>query len=419
MKKLNLLTLSILAGTSSLAMAQGAPSSNVTLYGILDAGITHVTGLPGGSQTMLSTGIMEGSRWGLRGSEDLGGGYRSIFTLEARVQADDGSNIYRPPSGGKLPDRLSTASSLGLPTALQPAVNAVAAQIGTSVGVNLNGAPFDRQAFVGMVTPVGAITAGRQYTPGYLASAAFDVMKTESSLALGQLVAIPASFDIRVNNALQYGIKKDGITATAMYAFGEVAGNNSAGRLWGAMAMYEGDMFSFGGGYNARNNELGQDSLSNAVAGANVKFPFGTFSATYATIKDDNPTGLSGIRSTLIAGGVSSAAATAVQNAFINGFMQDAVLYQIGYRLNTGPHTFTVAYNNMNDKTNFNADRNSYGGAYTYAFSKRTDMSFIVTRFNNKNSSQDAPGGNGYIGGVTASAGTDSTSIAFGMRHRF
>ncbi len=419
MKKLNLLTLSILAGTSSLAMAQGTPVDNVTLYGILDAGITHVSGLPGGSQTQVSSGIMEGSRWGLRGSEDLGGGYRSIFTMEARVEADTGTSSNRPPSAGKLPDRLSSATSLGLPAALQPAVTAVAAQIGTSVGVNLNNAPFDRQIFVGLVTPVGAVTAGRQYTPGYLASAAFDVMKTESSLALGQLVAIPASFDIRVSNALQYGIKKDGLTATAMYALGEVAGNNSAGRLWGVMAMYEAQMFSFGGGYNTRNNELGNKSLTNAIAGANVKLgEFGTLSAVYATIKDDNPTGLSTIGATL-AGTIGATAAAAVQNAYINGFKQDAALYQIGYRYMTGPHTFTVAYNSMNDKRPFNADRNSYGAAYGYAFSKRTDVNVIVTRFNNKNTSQDAPGGNGYIGGVTASAGTDATSLAFGIRHRF
>ena len=54
-----------------------------------------------------------------------------------------------------------------------------------------------------------------------------------------------------------------------------------------------------------------------------------------------------------------------------------------------------------------------------YALSKRTDLNAVLTRFNNKNSSQLAPGGNGFLGGVTASAGTDSTNVAFGIRHRF
>lgn len=36
--------------------------AQVNLYGIVDAGVTHVSGLPGGSKTQLSSGIMEGSR---------------------------------------------------------------------------------------------------------------------------------------------------------------------------------------------------------------------------------------------------------------------------------------------------------------------------------------------------------------------
>ena len=43
----------------------------------------------------------------------------------------------------------------------------------------------------------------------------------------------------------------------------------------------------------------------------------------------------------------------------------------------------------------------------------------VLARFNNSSNAQAAPGGNGYLGGVTATAGTDSTSIAVGMRHRF
>ena len=41
---------------------------------------------------------------------------------------------------------------------------------------------WDRQIYVGLVTPFGAVLAGRQYTPAYELSAAFDVMGTQSSL---------------------------------------------------------------------------------------------------------------------------------------------------------------------------------------------------------------------------------------------
>ena len=71
------------------------------------------------------------------------------------------------------------------------------------------------------------------------------------------------------------------------------------------------------------------------------------------------------------------------------------------------------------DKRAVNADTDSYGATYTYALSKRTNLNAVLTRFNNKGAGQVAPGGNGFLGGVTASAGTDSTNIAFGIRHTF
>ncbi|MDB5851601.1 MAG: porin [Rhodoferax sp.] len=420
MKKMRVISAAVLCCISSFAMAQtAAGNSSVTLYGLVDVGYTHVTGGPGGTQNKITSGNMEGSRFGLRGNEDLGGGYRAIFTLEGRFEADTGGLSNRPDSTGRLPDRLSSATSLGLPAGLQPAVSAVAAQIGSTIGVNLSNNLFDRQAFVGLVTPFGAFTMGRQYTPAYLATANFDVMKTESSLALGQLVAIPSSFDIRVSNSLQYGLQKDGLSATAMYAAGEVAGKATAGRLLGAMVIYKGNGYSFGGGYNTRNNELGEKSLSTAILGASLDAGPGTLYGQYATIKDNHPTGLSTISTSLAANPATAPFATTVQNAFINGFKQDARLFQIGYRITSGVHTVSVAYNNMNDKRPFNADRYSYGAAYSYALSKRTDLNVVLTHLENKNTSQDALGANGFVGGVTSGPGVDSNSMAFSIRHRF
>jgi predicted porin len=87
--------------------------------------------------------------------------------------------------------------------------------------------------------------------------------------------------------------------------------------------------------------------------------------------------------------------------------------------MTTGPNTFYVAYTAANDKRPANADVASYGVAYSYSLSKRTDLNAILTHFDNKNLAQAAPGQAGFLGGVTKSAGTDSTSVAFGIRHRF
>jgi predicted porin len=296
MKKLTLVASAVMGLLSaSAAMAQ----STVTLYGLVDAGYNHVTGLKNGTFNGIASGIMEGSRWGLRGNEDLGGGYKAIFTLESRFEVDTGSMTNRPASGTQLPDRVGNSVSdslagLAIPPALKAGlISGTNTNIATNAfGVNLAGNLFDRQAFAGLITPVGAFTLGRQYTPGYLTTAAFDASGTQSSLAAGQVASLPAAFDIRLSNTLQYGIKTGGVTATLMYGAGEVPGNNSAGRFLGAMAMYTGDGFAVGYGHNEKKNEFGQKSLHNDVFGANVTIGPGTLYGMYATIKDDNPSGL-------------------------------------------------------------------------------------------------------------------------------
>ena len=126
MKKMRALSAAVLGCFSSFCMAQSAAGgSSVTMYGIVDIGIHHVTGASGGSMTSLTSGNMQGSRLGFKGNEDLGGGYRAVFTLESRLEADTGALSNRPISQGRLPDRLSNAGSLGLPAALQPVLEGV------------------------------------------------------------------------------------------------------------------------------------------------------------------------------------------------------------------------------------------------------------------------------------------------------
>lgn len=429
MKKLTLVATAIMGLLStSAAMAQ----STVTVYGIVDGGVNHVTGLRSGAITHIASGIMEGSRFGLRGTEDIGGGYKAIFTLENRFEVDTGAMSNSAASGTQMPDRMSTAAGLGLSTLPIPAastaalISAVNASIGSTIGVNLPGTGtsrlFDRQAFVGLITPVGAFTFGRQYTPGYLVGATFDASQTQSSLAAGQIASFPPAFDIRLSNTLQYGIQTGGLTAALMYGAGEAATatvGNSASRFFGGMVIYKGTGFSVGYGHNQRNNELGQKSLENNVLGATVDVGPGTLYGQYATIKDENPSGLSTIGATVTTASGSALVGAAFQSAYNNAFRQDANLAHIGYRMTSGPHTWVVAYNRLDDKRPADADTSSYGVTYTYALSKRTNLNAVLTRFDNKGSGQAAPGGNGFLGGVTSSAGVGSTNIALGIRHTF
>jgi len=405
---------------AGLANAQSAASS-VTLYGLADVGITSVSGLRAGTVTQLASGIMEGSRWGVKGNEDMGGGYRTIFTLESRVELDTGGNSNRPVSGSQLSDRFSKASLMGLPAALQPAVSGVDALLANEFGVNVGasgGRVFDRQAYVGLVTPFGGFLAGRMYTPGFETNATYDIMGTQSGLSAGQIVAFPAVLEIRASNAVAYRFEKDGISGAFMYALGEVAGDATKNRLLGVNGNYKTGNFSVGFAYNTKRNELGQDSLTSAVLGASMNVGSGTISAMGIKITDDNPSGLSAIAPALTPQ-IGAAAANLVQAKIGRCRANFGTLLHIGYRHVTGPHTMSVAYTQYDDQRPSNADVASYGVAYTYALSKRTDLNAVLVRYDNKKLAQVAPGGNGYIGGITDTAGTNSTGLALGVRHRF
>jgi predicted porin len=412
------LALTALAAACSASLGQ-TMTDNVRVYGIVDIGVNSVSGMKGGTDYSVVSGIMDGSRVGVRGEEEIGRGYRALFRLESRLEADTGNIGNRPASGNQVPDRISSAEALGLPAALDPAVSAVAASLGNQIGVNLRGAFWDRSAYVALVTPIGGFILGHQYTPAYEMVFSFDTLATQSSLSVGQIAAIPAGLEFRASNALQYRIEQGPISASLMYAFGEVSGSDSANRFWGFNAKYEGDLYGIGLGYNERNNELGEKALRSTIFGAKAKVGPGTVGVLVGQIEDDNPAGLSTIAAGLQAQGVPGAFAQPIQAAFINALKQDAMLYQIGYKWTTDRNTFYVAYNRFDDKTSANADVQSYGIVYTYELSKRTDINAVLTRFDNSSNGQAAPGGAGFLGGVTESAGTDSTNVAIGIRHRF
>jgi predicted porin len=436
-------------GASLSATAQ----TSVTLYGIVDAGVTHVTGLRGGSTTRVTSGNFDGSRFGLRGTEDLGDGYKATFVFENRFEADTGGISNRPFSGTQVPDRLyAGANGATLVPGAPAAVQAAAAQVvrgvydaalstgstslaNTSYGVNLPGRFFDRQIFAGLITPVGAVLAGRQYTPAFATFANYDITGTSSALSPGQLATIPALLEIRESNTVQYVVDTSGIRASLMYGAGEVSGNSKNGRLLGANLSYTSpNTFSVGAGYNERTNELGEKSLRTAVVGAYGVLGAFKLSGLVASFKDDNPNGISALRTGVVngvtqtingtaalaglvplAGQISAAAGQSIYDAF----KQDGQAASLGLEYKAGSHKVWLAYNRYNDKRAVDADVDSYGVAYMYSLSQRTSFYTSAVQFKNSETAQSAPGGNGYLGGVTESAGKDSVGVSLGLQHRF
>ena len=199
------MTAAAAAAASGAAFAQTS-SSSVTLYGIADVGIEVInhmpaTGSAGGTVTRMNSGNLSGSRWGLRGSEDLGGGLKGIFVLESGFDIDTGASGQ----GNRL---------------------------------------FGRQSYVGLQGNFGAVTLGRQQNSLYDLFGAYDPMAVGPRYSLN---SVDSLFNGRADNAFKYTGKFGGLTATGFYSTGrdatvtngsEVPGASKVGRNYGAGLAY-------------------------------------------------------------------------------------------------------------------------------------------------------------------------------------
>ena len=152
MKK-TVLALAVVATLSTASYAQS--TSNVTLFGTVDAAVAASdNGAPVNSHAAsLTSGTLSGSFWGVRGSEDLGGGLKANFMLQAGLDVDTGA--------GK--------TYSGNPTTATPALPGGAPVVGL----------FNRRSYVELEGKFGSVAAGRDYTPLYW------VVKESDPLNLG------------------------------------------------------------------------------------------------------------------------------------------------------------------------------------------------------------------------------------------
>ena len=208
--KTKLFCATLFVTTSGLAHAQ----SSVTLYGLIDYGINYQSNSGGGRVIAGSSGIMQGSRWGFKGVEDLGGGLSAIFTLENGFDLGKGSSLQ-------------------------------------------GGLEFGRQAFVGLSSAsYGTLTLGRQYD----SLVTFVETKMNSANYGGGTTSHPGDLDNlnnskRVNNSVKITTPTfRGLTLGAVYGLGGQAGDFSRNQIWSVGGSYDAGPFSLGAAYlNARN----------------------------------------------------------------------------------------------------------------------------------------------------------------------
>ncbi|WP_322103089.1 porin [Paraburkholderia sp. J41] len=211
----------IIAAALPLAFAAAGAhaQSSVTLYGLIDLGVDYANNVAAGSNgnlvpnsgsklVQMQSGVPAGSRWGLRGSEDLGGGYSAIFRLESGFDAATGG------LGGGL--------------------------------------AFSRNAYVGIANErYGQITLGKQW------DATVDLIEPYSLNGNygGWYFAHPNDMDnldngFPVNNAIKYVSPTiAGFQFEGHYSLGGQAGQFSNNASYSAAAAYTLGSFSAGVGY--------------------------------------------------------------------------------------------------------------------------------------------------------------------------
>lgn len=197
--------------------------ASVTLYGLIDTNIEFLNhaGAAGGSLVRENSGGLSNSRFGFRGTEDLGGGNKAFFILEAGFNGNDGTNA----SAGVL---------------------------------------FNRTAAVGVSNDAfGALSAGLQYT------AMYDTLIRYDPMVFGQQYtwmpttgsADSFSFKARVNNSVKYVGRFGGLTATADYSFGGTADSFQSSAAYGGALDYDAGSFAAALAYDYRNGAINSTGM--------------------------------------------------------------------------------------------------------------------------------------------------------------
>lgn len=197
---------SVMLGVVSLS---ASAQSSVTLFGVLDEGINYTSNAGGKSAWQMASIDLATSRWGLKGTEDLGGGLHAIFDLESAFNVENGQAIY----GGRL---FGYQSYVGLQS--------------DSYGTLTFGRQYDS------ITDVIGLTTANGNWAGYLFSHPLDNDNTDATF--------------HANNSVKYQSPViAGLSVTAMYGFSNLAGGFASNRMFAAGVKYAIGDFSVGAVY--------------------------------------------------------------------------------------------------------------------------------------------------------------------------
>ncbi|HEY0847722.1 MAG TPA: porin [Noviherbaspirillum sp.] len=325
---------SALAALAIVSTGGAWAQTSLTIYGLVDAGVVFERGGPGGNAARLTSGVQSGSRLGFKGIEDLGGGLSAKFALESGFGIDNGM----PGQGGLL---------------------------------------FGRQAFVGLGGRWGDVLLGRQYTPHFLALDEVDPFGTGLAGSSTNLMAtVP-----RMNNTLKYSTPAwSGLTGEFAYGLGEVAGNSTANRQFGASVGYLRGPLVLKLAHHRAEDAVGIDRSRNTLLAG--KFDFGRAAASLGV-------------------GLNRGTGTA-----------DNRDYMLGVTVPVGAGALMASFIRKDDRSLANGDADQWALGYTHSLSRRTNLYTSFARINND------PGAAYTVGNATE-PGSGDKAFNIGIRHKF
>lgn len=368
--------------------------SSVTLYGVVDMPIEFVSHLanaaptidpvtgaitkkPGGNRVGLANLGLSGSRFGLRGIEDLGAGLKALFVLENGFSGDTG--------------------------ALQQAARL-----------------FGRQAYVGMQSDaLGKLTLGRQY------SSMFDAFANASPMRYSTLyepVFLQLGTNARADNTVKYtgvfgalttvanysfgvGVPTVGVTALSNGGNGEVPGHFRDNTAFGGAVIYNAGNLGISAAYDQWNAAAIAGSPGVAKkAGVSANYTFGpaTLVAGYRWGDGKGSSGVSLLRDDYYWVGVNYQATAALGLTLAYYYDNIKTLRVSSVAPGTNPaNPWQISF-----MTN-------------YRFSKRTDVYLSAAYAKNSGLDMDSSA-NGFSGAYFLSQGnTNQLGVAAGIRHTF
>jgi predicted porin len=334
----------------------GLAQSSVTLFGIADVTARRVSNSGATSVTQLASGGLNTSRFGLRGTEDLGGGYSAGFWLEGALLIDSGTG-----GGSNTNNQASGATPAG-------------------------GLTFGRRSSVSLYAPWGELRIGRDLVPQILTTTYYDPffnVGVGASQTFNSLITGPTG--VRASNSISLLTRPGpGFIGHLMYYMGENASGSA-------------------------------NSKDGTGVGIRLGYAFDTLEVTAST-SDTKYVGANTRQTTVGAiWNFGAGKLTGVVNDDRSGALK-ARGFNVGVIVPLRQHEFKAAYSQYKIDNNLlspMAKKISLG--YAYNLSKRTALYTAVGYVKNSNgaTATAAPGA------PAARANGNSTGLDLGVRHMF